>query len=67
MLGTKELYRSRTNRMLGGVAGGIAEYFGVDPTIVRLGFVVALVFGHVLTLVLYGAACLIIPKQPGFD
>lgn len=33
---TKRLYRSRSNRMLAGVCGGIAEYFGVDPTIVRL-------------------------------
>jgi phage shock protein PspC (stress-responsive transcriptional regulator) len=64
---TKRLYRSRTNRMLGGVAGGIAEYLDVDPTLVRLGLVVALIFGHVLTLVLYGAACLIIPEQPLFD
>lgn len=32
----KRLYRSRTQRMLGGVAGGIAEYFNTDPTIIRL-------------------------------
>jgi phage shock protein PspC (stress-responsive transcriptional regulator) len=67
MLRTKRLYRSRTNRMLGGVAGGIAEYLDVDPTIVRLGLVVALVFGHLVTFVLYVAACLIIPEQPLFD
>jgi phage shock protein PspC (stress-responsive transcriptional regulator) len=67
MLGTKRLYRSRTNRMLCGVAGGIAEYFDVDPTIVRLGLVVALVFGHLVTVVLYVAACLIIPDQPVVD
>ncbi|MDD2202426.1 MAG: PspC domain-containing protein, partial [Firmicutes bacterium] len=35
----KRLYRSRTNSMIGGVCGGIAEYLEVDPTIVRLGFV----------------------------
>ncbi len=35
----KKLYRSRSNSMLGGVCGGIAEYLEVDPTIVRLGFV----------------------------
>jgi phage shock protein PspC (stress-responsive transcriptional regulator) len=39
----------------------------VDPTIVRLGLVVALVFGHLVTVVLYVAACLIIPEQPVFD
>lgn len=32
----KRLYRSNTNRILAGVCGGIGEYFGIDPTIVRL-------------------------------
>ena len=67
MLGTRRLYRSRTNRMIFGVAGGIAEYLDVDPTLVRIGLVVALIFGHVLTLALYFAAALIIPTQPFFD
>jgi phage shock protein C len=53
--------------MLCGVAGGIAEYLDLDPTIVRLGLVVALIVGHVVTLILYVAACLIIPEQPQFD
>lgn len=67
MQSTKRLYRSRTSRMLCGVAGGIADYFDIDPTIVRLGLVVALFFGHIVTLVLYVVACLIIPEQPLFD
>ncbi len=67
MISAKRLYRSRTNRMLAGVAGGIAEYFGWDPTLVRLGVVVALIFGHVVTFILYLAAWLIIPEQPLFD
>lgn len=37
---TKRLYRSNSNRMLAGVCGGIAEYFNIDPTLVRLGAVV---------------------------
>jgi phage shock protein C len=41
----KKLYRSRTNRMLAGVAGGLAEYFSIDPLVVRLVFVVAAIFG----------------------
>lgn len=41
----KKLYRSETNRMLAGVAGGLGEYFGVDPTIIRLIFVLLTVFG----------------------
>lgn len=32
----KKLYRSDENKMLAGVCGGIAEYFGVDPTLIRL-------------------------------
>jgi phage shock protein C len=36
----KRLYRSSKERILGGVCGGLAEYFGTDPTIVRLAWVV---------------------------
>lgn len=36
----KRLYRSRTQRMLAGVCGGIAEYFNIDPTVVRLLWVI---------------------------
>ena len=36
----KRLYRSRENRMICGVCGGIADYFNVDPTLIRLGLVV---------------------------
>lgn len=36
---TRRLYRSRNNRMFGGVCAGIGEFFGIDPTIVRLTFV----------------------------
>jgi phage shock protein C len=38
---TKRLTRSTTDRQIGGVAGGLAEYFGVDPILFRVGFVVA--------------------------
>jgi phage shock protein C len=38
----KKLYRSEKNKMLGGVAGGVAEYFNIDPTFVRLFFVLIL-------------------------
>lgn len=37
----KQLRRSRRNRMIGGVCGGIAEYFDMDPTLVRLLYVIA--------------------------
>jgi phage shock protein C len=67
MVTTRRLHRSRTQRMLGGVAGGLAEYFDVDPTIVRLGLIAALIFGHVITFVLYIAAWLLMPVEPRYD
>jgi len=41
----KKLYRSESNRVLAGVAGGLGEYFGIDPTLIRLLFVLLTVFG----------------------
>ena len=41
----KKLYRSRTNRMLGGVCAGLAEYFDRDPVLIRVIAVVTLLFG----------------------
>lgn len=46
----KRLYRSSTNYMLAGVCGGIAEYFNIDPTLVRLAWVILSCFGMVWTL-----------------
>jgi phage shock protein C len=42
---TKRLYRSRTDMMLGGVCGGLAKYLNVDPSIIRLIFVLLLFLG----------------------
>lgn len=57
----KRLYRSRGNRMLCGVCGGIGEYFNVDPTIIRLAFVL---FGCIGTgIVAYFIAAVIIPDE----
>jgi phage shock protein C len=62
--GYRRLYRSRTNRMLGGVLGGIAEYSNLDPTIVRLLFVVlALVTGGA-ALLAYPIVWVIVPEAP---
>ncbi|MDF0728280.1 PspC domain-containing protein [Cytobacillus sp. S13-E01] len=41
----KKLYRSRSNRMLGGVLGGLAEYTGMDTSLLRILFVLALILG----------------------
>ena len=56
------LHRRRSGRMLGGVAAGLADYFDVDPTIVRIGFV-ALAFVGGLAVPLYLAGWLLIPDE----
>lgn len=43
--GPKRVTRSSTDRMIAGVAGGLAEYFGIDPIIMRILFVVLAIFG----------------------
>jgi phage shock protein C len=59
---TKKLYRSRSDRMLAGVCGGLAEYFGVDPTIVRILFVLFALAGGP-GLILYIILMLVIPES----
>jgi len=56
------LRRSYTDRMLAGVAGGLARYFGVDATIVRIAFVVLTLFGGA-GIPLYLAGLLLIPDE----
>lgn len=59
----KKLYRSRDNKKVGGVCGGIAEYFGFDPTLVRVGAIV-LIFIWGAGLLAYIVAWAIIPEKP---
>ena len=60
---SKKLYKSNTNKMLEGVCGGIAEYFGVDPTIVSLAWVVFCALGG-SGILAYIIAAIIIPSAP---
>ncbi len=60
----RKLYRSRTERMLGGVCGGIGEYFGIDPTLVRLLFVVAGLFGGPVGFIAYLIFLIVVPEAP---
>lgn len=60
----KKLYRSRENRMIAGVAGGLGEYLGVDPTIIRLLIMVSLLLGILPTVLAYLAGWVIIPEEP---
>ena len=62
----KRLYRSDTNRTIAGVCGGIAEYFGVDPTIVRLAAALACLISGVIPLLIgYMLAWVIVPRRTG--
>jgi len=56
----KKLTKSNTNRVLAGVCGGIAEYFGCDPTIIRLLFIALSIFVG-SGLLLYILAAIIMP------
>ena len=59
----KRLYRSTNNKMIAGVCGGVAEYFGLDPALVRLGWIVFCALGGSGVLA-YIIAAIVIPKAP---
>lgn len=59
----ERLYRSRRERIIGGVCGGIAEYMHIDPTLIRVGWVVAaLIWGA--GILVYLICWLVIPEAP---
>jgi phage shock protein PspC (stress-responsive transcriptional regulator) len=60
----KKLYRSSTDKMLAGVCGGLGQYFGIDPTVVRLIFALLVVFVG-SGVILYIILALIMPLEPG--
>ena len=62
----KKLYRSEDNRIIGGVCGGIAEYFDIDPTLVRLAFLF-IVLARGAGILAYIIAWVIIPERPIHD
>ncbi len=59
----RKLYRSKTDKKILGVCGGIAEYFGIDSTVVRLILVLAVIFAGV-GLLAYLIAALVMPVKP---
>jgi phage shock protein C len=58
------LYRSRSERMISGVAGGLADYVDLDPTIIRLVWLMAFLTTGPLALLLYVLCAMIIPREP---
>lgn len=59
----KRLYRSRDERMIGGVCAGLADYFDIDPTWMRIIFIVLLVVAF-STFFVYIILWIIIPEKP---
>lgn len=61
----KRLYRSRKDQQIAGVCGGLAEYLGVDPTIVRLLWVIFAIAGGP-GVVAYIIMAVVVPEEPEF-
>ncbi len=59
-----KIYRSRTNRMIAGVCGGLAEYFKIDPSIVRLLWILATLFSVGLGILVYIILIFVFPEEP---
>ena len=63
-VGEKRLHRSRRDRVVAGVCGGLGEYFGVDPTVVRLAFVAVALAGGASVLA-YIVLAIVLPEATG--
>ena len=59
----RKLYRSKSNRQVAGVCGGLAEYFNLDPTLIRVLFIILAVLGG-SGVIIYLAMWIIVPQQP---
>ncbi len=59
----KKLYRSNTDKKIAGVCGGLAEYFNIDTTLIRLGWAFLCVFGG-CGILAYILAAIIVPQRP---
>lgn len=60
----KKLYRSINDKMLGGVLGGFAEYADIDPTLVRLGYILLTLVFCAPFIIFYIICWFVIPKNP---
>jgi phage shock protein C len=63
----KKLYRSKKDRMFGGVCGGLGEYADIDPSLIRIFLVILIVFSWGMFLLIYIIAWIIIPQAPDND
>ncbi|MNH90343.1 DNA-binding transcriptional activator PspC [compost metagenome] len=62
-----KLYRSRRDKKLTGLCGGLAETFNIDATLLRLLVVVTTFFSGGTVIFLYIVAAIVIPKEPGYE
>ncbi len=58
------MFKSRKDKRVFGVCGGLAKYFGVSSTFVRLMFVVGTLLGYGFPILLYLALAIVLPKEP---
>jgi phage shock protein C len=61
---SKKLYRSRSNRIIAGVCAGLGEFFAIDPTVVRLIFVLGMIFGFGSFAFAYLVMIFVVPEEP---
>jgi phage shock protein C len=61
---SQRLYRSRAERMIAGVCGGVAQYFAIDPTLVRLFAVLSAIFSGGVVVLLYVVLWFVVPEEP---
>ena len=62
----KRLYKSKQNRMIAGVCGGIAEYFDIDPTVVRIAWAILSLVGA-LGILAYVICLVLMPENPSWN
>lgn len=61
---SKKLYRSRTDKMVAGVCGGLGKYLNIDPTLIRLIFALLVFFGVGSGLLVYLVLIIVVPLEP---
>lgn len=59
----RRLMRSKKDRMIAGICGGLGEYFDIDPTLIRLGVLVGLVFSAGALIFAYIVAMFVVPLE----
>jgi phage shock protein PspC (stress-responsive transcriptional regulator) len=60
----KKLYRSRDDRMVSGLCAGIGKYIDIDPTVVRVVYIVASILSGGLPIIIYLVLIMVVPEEP---